>query len=99
MSGMFDKATPRPWAGCTVRGCSCGALWDAEGSPVGNMHNMEAATLVRRAVNSHVALIDALRQIVEATDAYDESESADDRCIRAIEKCRAALTSAAREGE
>jgi len=37
------------------------------------------------------ALYGAMVEVVAATDAYDESEAADDRCIRAIEKCRAAL--------
>jgi len=40
----------------------------------------------------------SLVEVVAATDAYDESPAADDRCIRAIEKCRAALSRSRGEG-
>lgn len=39
-------------------------------------------------------MVDALREIVAASDAYDESEAANERCLRAVEACRELIAEA-----
>lgn len=87
-----SKATARPW----VLG-SNGAIMGSDGSAIGVVATDANAALIVRAVNSHEALVAALRGLLQhaGCNDYCESERSDAPCDcgyeSASDKARAAL--------
>ena len=93
-----DKATARPWKAFPQHVEEGPAVVRAPaGHVVASFASDDDAALTASAVNSHDDLVAALKELIESSDEYDESEVADRRCRFAIESGRAALKKAGAE--
>ena len=74
-----SKATARPWATSAVTEADGSTIWDVCAADAGDMiadlkglDNAEAdAALIVRAVNSHEALVAALRDLLDGSEPWD----------------------------